>query len=602
MCGFLGIVGELPNDIQATFPVIAEMIKHRGPDQFNTSLTEDSALASARLIVVDPAGGTQPCTLKPNRTLVYNGEIFNFNYEDGISEASSASDTENLYHFLGNENSSLSKLEGQFAFAHWNYEENKLILARDRHGEKPLYYADLGRAVVFGSSADAVAKLANLKASYSKSAITYYLINGHLNSSESIYTGVRQLPPGFQLIWTQENRNIQLKSYLPVSSLKLQQKKTLTDESISELDSIFREVVSKQLVADTKVGVFLSGGLDSSLIAYYASKVSPQIETFSVELAGQNDDVERAEKTAKLLGLEHTSVLFGRKEFNRAIEVYQQKFDTPVTDSGTLPLLTLIEYSKKNLSVALSGEGGDELFAGYPWAYSRFENNKLGISNSSLISYYLRIARKLERKPNKVEHLSNRLIAIEHSKLRPIDKFVNFTNKYQFFSDREINKLNLSLPQFEFTENKFDLQDALKWDRERYLTENLLVKADRASMAFGFEVRLPFLAHSMEEFAKSLDEKALIDSSQGKIILRKLAARVMPELNWDGKKYGLGLSGPTILRFIDIDDELEKLLRIKELRTLNGNVEATVFKEMALRNSRNKWMTFMLLKWFEVRI
>jgi asparagine synthase (glutamine-hydrolysing) len=604
MCGFFGIVGDVEGFDIDSIERSAEMIRHRGPDEFNLKFFDNAAIASARLKVVGSTAGVQPINLNQSDCLVYNGEIFNFNFlqiKYSQIPLSSRSDTENLYHFLnygcGND---CGELEGQFAFANWNVSTGELILVRDRNGEKPLYYRAAKDYLVFSSSADAIINLLDIPKIIDKDSIANYLSNGWLDSNKAFFAGIDQLRPGVKLIWSE--KKIRLETFKR-SPIQLPKNNESLESKVAELEEIFSDVINRQLDADIDVGIFLSGGIDSSLIASFAAEKSKFLNAFSIELPNQNDDVSRSKAIAKSLGIEHHVSVFDEAEFNKSLDIYVNKFDTPISDSGVLSLISLVQNAKKYSSVALAGEGGDELFAGYPWAYSSFVQTRFGEKFPFFENLALRVKRRLTNSVEEEERCSNKMKANLNSSLNPIEVFQRFVSKDFVLDEKEISNMGLELTSQKFpSETPFGLQEALSWDRQHYLVNDLLVKADRSSMALGFELRLPFLSDAMIEFAGNLPPKFLISHEETKIILRRLAEARMPDISWRGQKYGLGVSNKNIADYLDLDSELQMLLSSKNIMDAFSKAEITQINEYFFKNFKSKWMAFMLLKWMGVRV
>jgi asparagine synthase (glutamine-hydrolysing) len=606
VCGFFGVVGDISKFDHESLIETKKYFEHRGPDEFNVAQGFNFHMASARLAVIDPQNGHQPCVSNEKHVLVYNGEIFN---RDEIVEKLSkyaspkSSDTDILYSFLiEHHETKIQDLEGQFAFAFWDQIDESLLIARDVNGEKPLYYYFSDKFAIFSSSAEAVHSVIHTEAEISSTNLASYLEFGYLNTNSSIYNDILQLPPGQVLKWNKKESAANSKSLI---------KKISSDnysfhemkENVERLDKIFMEVVNRQLLADTEVGVFLSGGLDSSLIAHYASLQNAHIQTFSINLPSQNDDHSRARVLSKFIGSRHHELLFDIGEFNKSLAIYQEKFDTPISDSGLLPLISLSKYAKQELSVALAGEGGDELFAGYPWSYQPFLTDSSRPLELEIELFLRKLVRKSRIKVGNTSQWNNRIRNIEIQKLNSSEKYSKYRTKDSYFNSAEVEYIGLKPTGFSVNFNgDFGVREAMLWDRENYLVGDLLVKADRASMSVGLELRLPFLSKSIIEFAEKLPMKQLIDDRQTKIILRELASKKMPSIGWQGAKFGLGLSEINISNYVNLDNELENMFRHKKLSTLGNKVDSEKFRELTFKNGRNKWMVFMLLKWLEIRI
>lgn len=608
MCGFLGIVGDVSTFDLNRFENARIYFEHRGPDEFHISTGKNYFLASARLAVIDPENGQQPCRLELEKIMVYNGEIYNRNrLVDEIDKVIdvNSSDTEILYKFISKfSNSNTNLIEGQYAFGFWDITDEQLILGRDANGEKPLYYYLSSDYVIFSSSADAIRYVITPKLEISRDSVTSFLQNGFIDLDASFYQDINQLAKSSSLTWNRKSNSCEISIHPRIDNkaqIKNQQENSLS--KIEELDNIFKEVIRNQLLADIEVGVFLSGGLDSSLIAYYARENLTELSTFSINLANQNDDHIRASKLSRLLDTNHHEVLLDKVNFNEAIKIYQEKFDVPLADSGLIPLITLSRYAKNYLSVALAGEGGDELFAGYPWAYQPYVERTQNKQSRLVEILMLRVARKFAISDKCKLILSRKIKFLEIANLSDLKKYNEFIKKDEFLSDKELSNLGFTSENQNNTIFKnFGLKEALMYDRDHYLLNNLLVKADRASMSVGFELRLPFLANSMINFAEKLPESNLINQNQTKLILRELASSKMPSISWYGNKFGLGISQNNLKELINLDGELDDYLKIDKFASIDGLVDKEAIRQIALKSDRNKWMFYMLYKWLEIRI
>ena len=604
MCGFFGIVGNTADFDIDTIKRSAELIRHRGPDEFEIRFFDNAVIASARLKVVGSDSGEQPIVSNLSDCLVYNGEIFNFEALQAMHPKiplSSRSDTENLYNFLNfGLDVDFVELEGQFAFANWSISTETLTLARDRNGEKPLYYRIERDYLVFSSSADAITNLMDKPLEMDKDSLSNYLSNGWLDSDKAFFKGIVQLKPGQKLIW--DKKTTKIESFAR-GFKQIVKSKDYIDGKVKELEAIFADVVNRQLDADIDVGIFLSGGLDSSLIAMFAAERSKNLNAFSIELPHQNDDALRSLSIAKTLGINHHVSVFDKAEFDKSLDIYMQKFDTPVSDSGVLPLISLVRNAKKYSSVALTGEGGDELFAGYPWAYSSFVQSRFGKRYPFFENIALRMKRRLTNSVSVEQRCSNRINANLNASQSSVEVFERFASKDNILDKHEIQNMGLAFgSKKSLNDNTFGLREALYWDRQHYLVNDLLVKADRSSMALGFELRLPFLSDAIIDFAENLPPRFLINHKDTKIILRKLAEARMPEIGWRGQKYGLGVSDENIASYVDLDKEVRDLLALRNIKDAFSQGEVIQINENFLKNSRTKWMAFMLLKWMSVRV
>jgi asparagine synthase (glutamine-hydrolysing) len=554
MCGICGIV-----DMRGHRPPVEELeamsraLRHRGPDEQGTFSSGSVALAFRRLSIVDIFGGHQPMgNEERNVWIVFNGEIYNHadlrhDLEERGHRFASHSDTEavvHLYEEYGHD--CVHHLRGMFAFAIWDARYNRLFCARDRLGIKPFYYAIAGDRFAFVSEIKALFELRDFKARLNRRALPEFFTFGYLSAHETLYKNVYKLLPGHHLCLDLATQNVQ-----PQITRYWDLDNSLPEESFSEADyvsqfrELFTETVRGHLMSDVPLGVFLSGGLDSSSIAaVMASLTKEPIQAFSVGYAeNQFSELPYARTVAKHIGAEYNEVILGPDDFLSTLPQLIWHEDEPLVWPSSVALFFVSRLASEKVKVVLTGEGGDELFAGYL-------KYRVALWNLRGAPLYRKVVPRFLRQAVR-KALSSRLgpdwatRKLRHSFLYHPDHFeqIYFDNFYAAFPQHEQSRLftrGLSdeLRDINAYANSMQyfpadglhgnaLNQLLYMDIKTYLLE-LLMKQDQMSMAASIESRVPFLDHKLVEFAARLPARYKLRFSSGKYLLRKAMARQLP--------------------------------------------------------------------------
>lgn len=556
MCGIVGFVGKgSENDLES----MRQAIQHRGPDDHGLYYQEGLGLAHNRLSILDISErGRQPMWSKDRAiAIVFNGEIYNFQelkealISKNLYEFKTSTDTEviiNLYLEYGED--CFSKLNGMFAIAIYDFRSNKLLLARDRLGKKPLYWGVFDGTLIFGSELKAILKHPSFKKEINLRALNKYLAYEYVPTPYSIFEGVYKLEPATCLTFCNNNVKQAMFWQMDFASRDL----SLAD-SLKILDRELDESVKRRLVSDVPLGIFLSGGLDSSAVIYYAQKNSAQkIKTFSIGFEEKSfDESDYARRVSDILGTEHHTQVLSSGEALKIVPHLGEILDEPLADASMIPTLFLSEFAKKHVTVVLGGDGGDELFAGYPTFQAE------------------RVAPLYEKTPRLIKDLIKKLISnipasdVNFSARFKAEKFVDgfeVEQKYRHqrwlgsFSHEQRAKLFKSEVWAKIeTENEYEEIDnylsgltITDW-RNRliylylrtYLMDGVLVKVDRASMFHALEVRAPFLDFTLVDFINSLPYEYKNKGFTTKYILKKLMADKLPRDIVYRKKKGFGV-------------------------------------------------------------
>ena len=616
MCGLLGIVDYKKSINASLFNEMLNSLKHRGPDDEGVEVFSlDSCsifLGHRRLSIIDiSSNGHQPM-LYEHLAIIYNGEVYNFKdiRQDLISEGyafDSNSDTEVIlksYHFWGID--CVERFRGMFAFAIYDSEQQEIIIFRDRAGVKPLYYSQTDNALMFSSELKPLMKYPDFNKEIDFEAVSSYLQFGYIHAPKTIFKAVQKLLPGHYLKYDIESKILVKECYWNINDFYENQ--VAREDIAEELEATIIEAFNLRMIADVPVGVFLSGGIDSSLIAAIVQKYSKiPINTFTIGFEDKKyDESNYAKEIAKYLGTNHTELICNKKDALAIIKKLPKIFDEPFADSSAIPTVLVSELAKKQVSVVLSGDGGDELFCGYP-SYvlmekrfkllSKFPFRKTLRKISNIFSVPIFIQNKFNGKLyNKVIKFKNML---DHDDIVNTFKVAN-----SVFSKDEINGLIREGYFFskDIPATTSNLEKMMISDFKGYLPDDLMIKVDRSTMSTSLEGREPFLDHKIIEFAASIP----ISHKKNKKILKDVLARYMPEHLFIREKQGFGIPINSWLRK-DLKYLVDKYLSeelIKEYDVFNYDYVLRLLELFyAEKNDDSKiWVLLMFQMWFSENI
>ena len=543
MCGIVGIASAFPIASRDWLPDSGDTITHRGPDDAGEWWADDFrvGLSHRRLSIVDlSSAGHQPMRdEKRGLTIVFNGEIYNFReirseLEQCGYSFQSSSDTEVLlaaYEIWGE--GCLSRLNGMFAFALHDARRQTVFLARDRAGEKPMFYHLDKGTLHFGSELKAMLADPSLPRRINPEALDCYLAMGYVPGERCILQGYNKLPAAHALMFDLQSGKAKVWRYWQVPDLTLEAAAGQVDEPrlIDELEMLLEDSVRQQLVADVPVGVLLSGGVDSSLITAMAVRSSSHIKTFTVGFPGHGsmDETEHARLIARHFGTEHIE-LAAQPTTADLIPLLATQFDEPMVDSSMIPTFLVSQLVREHCTVALGGDGGDELFGGYGH-YSRllWMEERLGRIPLPLRKAISFGADKLPVGLKGRNWLQGLGVDFQQG-LPLIASYFDATNRRQLMAKHVGWELVAeSIYNDRIPSHRDLLQRATRMDFQDYLAEDILVKVDRASMLNSLEVRAPLLDYRLIEFAFGKVPSHLKSTSQDKkILLKRLTAKVLP--------------------------------------------------------------------------
>lgn len=544
MCG---IIGFNSNNKELGLKMTGR-IAHRGPDDEGVFCDENVTLGNRRLAILDlsPAGH-QPMTSSDGRLIiVYNGEIYNFKelrkeLESKGHRFASHSDTEvilNGYQEYGQE--FFGQLRGMWAIAIYDKKYRKIVLSRDYFGIKPLFYYFDGRDLAFGSEIKALKEFLdakNKKIRFSKEGVSQYFVLGYTVQPDTVYESIKKVKPG-EII----DFDLTARSFTKSSISWPDEKVSYSEpELFQEFEKLMLDSVKAHLVSDVPVGIFLSGGADSTLIALMMKKLGANLNAFTVRIEGKKD-ADYAKRIADFAGLKYQELNFGKKEFEEQYEKCWQYLDEPIADSSLLPSLTVAKAASEKVKVVLTGEGGDELFWGYP-RYQLLSGLGRMYGPDSVADFfdyfrkpdsgsYLRYIRPFMRR-SRLSYLKNikrDLLGtyIESAAIDP-DAMDRSQAHQAMFGESGGGEPRKTASRGE--------RDIAFMDRNFYLPNDLLYKTDFATMAYSIEARVPFLDRNVLKFADSLpDEWRLKDGVGKRIIKEYLAKNLPPELIFRGKE------------------------------------------------------------------
>lgn len=565
ICGIYSLTGKERPDRKA-LEAMTSTLAHRGPDDEGFFIDERAGLGMRRLAVIDLVTGEQPIETADGRyVIVYNGEVYNFRELRREMESRGRvfrtnTDTEvvlELFAQLGP--ASLERLNGMFALAIYDRREGSLFLARDRMGIKPLYYGVFGDLLIFASEPKGALAHPAMTAAIDREALAEVLANDYVSAPRSIFEGLSKLGGGHTL--TARDGDIMVGRYWtlgpsrePVGSLV---------DATERLEALLADSVERRLVADVPVGVFLSGGVDSSTIAATAARLhGGGVKTYSIGFEDKSFDEARwSALAARHIGTDHHHRTFSARDLVAAVDDLAGILDEPFGDASIVPTWMLSRFAREEVTVALAGDGGDELFAGYPTYQAH-----------ALAPMYERIPRVV--RSHVVGPIVNALpvskgnISFDFQAKRfhagadraPVERHMRWMGSFApeelsgLFVDDYVRPRTLTrlydAAHRAAGDTSTPLEAIQRVDLRTYLQEDILVKTDRASMAASLEVRVPMLDHRIVEFALALPMRWKLRGLTTKWILKKRAARFLPGGIVHRKKKGFGIP---VARWLDSD-------------------------------------------------
>jgi asparagine synthase (glutamine-hydrolysing) len=531
---------------------MSETLIHRGPDSDGTYAADGIALSARRLAIIDLQTGDQPVGNEDGRIqVIQNGELYNYqelrrDLERRGHRFATQGDTEVLVHLYEEHGTAfLDRLRGMFAIALWDSGRRRLVLARDRYGIKPLYYLQAGAELTFASELRALPQ-----GEIDPDAVEAFLAFNSIPAPLTIFREIRKLPPGHLLTW--DDGRVELQRYARPTPASIEELRSDEEaELVEELRARLRDSVRAHLVSDVPVGVLLSGGIDSAaLTALAATETTEPVRTFSIGFEERSfDELADARLVADRYGTRHEELVL-RPDAALLLPVLAEVFDEPFADSSALPTYLVSELASKHVKVALSGEGGDELFGGYYTYTADLLAQRAGRLGP--------LARPLvERLPSSTgrtsfDYKAKRFVRAAH--LPPLERHHAWKEIFSpemraaLTGHRGADPVDLLRARFAETEGAELLARLQDVDLGLYLVDDLLVKTDRASMAHSLEARVPFLDPAVTNFAFSVPSRHKARGLRKKVVLRKAVAPLLPPPLLRRRKRGFSIPAAAWLR------------------------------------------------------
>jgi len=629
---------------------MCQAMYHRGPDDVGTYLDQDTVLGMRRLSIIDLQTGHQPISNEDQTVwVVANGEIYNFQeLRNGLQERGhifqTGSDSEILVHLYEEKGvECLHQLMGMFAFAIWDKRQKRLFLARDRIGIKPLHYALIQDTLIFGSEIKAILQYPLVQRTINPEAVNLYLTYEYIPAPDTIFQSIRKLPPGHFLTIDHDNRhgspvgrcNIHIQQYWDLdyrSKIRMKNKADYQDALLEKLNL----AVKRRLISDVPLGTFLSGGIDSSIVASLMKGLSSDstgslqatgdplttgaplaVDSFNIGFREKSFDESGYAKTvADYLGINHRSQVFDTSTLLDVLPLVADNLDEPLGDASILPTYLLCRFCRKYVTVALSGDGGDELFAGY-YTYQAHRLARLYTLIPRLVRQGV-LEKLINRLPVSTDNFSLDFRAKKFiSGIGYPEEIRHYVWMGSFTPDE---KTDLLQPDFrkaiaghdEFSVIRNYLRSApvedwldavLYLDMKLYLQEDLLAKVDRASMANALEVRVPFLDHEFVNFATRLPSHLKLRGLQTKWLLKQSSQKLLPSSIINRPKKGFGIP---VAKWINAElrplfTEIFAQDKIKAQGIFNPVCIQRLLQEHwsgAFDHRKKLWTLFMFQMWF----
>ncbi len=597
-------------------------IRHRGPDEDGIYLNGRAGMAMRRLAIIDLAGGQQPIHNEERTAwIVFNGEIYNYKelrerLEKLGDKFYTNCDTEVIVHLYDRYGTDCPQhLRGMFAFAIWDERKQELFLARDRVGKKPLLYAQAGGQFIFGSEFSALLVHPDISRDVDREAIHHYLSFMCVPAPLTAYRAIRKLEPGHWLRYTREGEIKTERYWQPDFSRKL---KISEEEAGERAVEILRDAVRVRLMSEVPLGAFLSGGIDSSAVVALMSEASSEpVKTFSIGFEEQDfSELHHARRVAEHVGADHHEFIV-RPDALEVLPTLVEHYGEPYADSSAIPTYYVSRETRRHVTVALNGDGGDEAFAGYErYAAMRLAETYRrlpALMRAGIIEQAVGLLPTSDTKRSRARDMKRFLHA---ASLPTLERYLRWTSvldtetKNEIYTDnfryemKEHEPTAFIAPWFAKANGAGVVDAALLADTMTYLPNDLLVKVDIASMAVSLEARSPFLDHHVLEFAASLPEKLKLRGLTTKYLLKRVLTKILPTENLKRRKMGFGVPIRHWLRGQMNGFLRETLLSERSLKRGIFRPEAVArMVELHTRAERDYahqlWTLMMLELWFK---
>lgn len=626
MCGIVGIIGDSKPVDAALLEGMRDTFVYRGPDDCGAWYSDNSsiALGQRRLSIIDTsAAGHQPM-VDPDSgcVIVFNGEVFNYVEVRAQLQSlgysfTTKTDTEVvLKAYLAYGEECVQHFNGMFAIAIWDPAKAQVFMLRDRLGIKPFYYYLSKDQLFIASEVKAIKYALREKRAVNTSLIDHYMSFGYVPGEHTLLDGIKRLLPGFQAVYTPHNHNFVSRQYWDLPE-QVESDQGL-DHYIEAGRELLNSAIDLRLRSDVPLGIFLSGGIDSSaVVGLLAEKATEQLKTYSVAYDfGQNfNETPYARQVSERFGTDHHELFIKPDSFRDFIPEYVRLMDEPVTESAAISLYMLSQMTTQDVTVVLSGEGSDEVFAGYDWyRYMQFVERYRGIvgqSGASMLSSLANLPGVRNSKLAKYLTLGGFPLEQRHKGISTYDermKSLLYSDAYRdSFRDRSRDQSHAETAEFLaalFNNDRNSLNKMLYFDTKTWLVDDLLIKADRMSMAASLELRVPFLDYRVVEFGARLPIQYKINKGQGKFLLKKMVEGLLPDEIVYRKKMGF----PTPLKLMfqgALKDYSSDLLLAPNARILDFFTREGVGHLLSEHQSgrqdyhRELWQLVVLEEWLQ---
>ncbi|HKW34580.1 MAG TPA: asparagine synthase (glutamine-hydrolyzing) [Candidatus Acidoferrum sp.] len=541
MCGIAGMIGNEPGYSAEAADVhqMCQTIVHRGPDDEGIYVSGRVGLGMRRLSIIDLSTGHQPIHNEDrNLWVVFNGEIYNFPELRPDLEARghrfyTNSDTEVIVHLYEEYGAECVKhLRGMFALALWDQRKQKLLLARDRFGKKPLYYAMDGRRLLFGSEIKAILATAPELAEIAPQGLLSFFHFGYIPDPDTSFKRIKKLPPGHSLEFS--NGQIKIQKYWDLPAYGTYEPKS-EEQCLQELEHRMAEAVRIRLISDVPLGALLSGGVDSSIVVAMMARFSSRpVKTFSIGFAHEDfNESNHARAVAQTFGTEHHE-LYVEPNIEETVHLLTSFLEEPFGDSSIVPTYHVCRLARQHVTVALAGDGGDELFAGYERYGSYLGRRRVRLFPVGMGRWYRESVHPLIPTSWRGRRFLYNL------SLPPRERYIDgvsllptgnrernvFSRDFEAWADKQVSPNDSFLRFLEHGPASDPLSEVQYLDAKTYLPGDILTKVDRMSMANSLEVRAPFLDHLLAEWAAALSPRWKLRFGELKYVLKKLAERL----------------------------------------------------------------------------
>ena len=600
MCGIVGLVTK--KEKENTIKLMNDRIKHRGPDGDGYFIDGDVALGHRRLSIIDLSSGDQPMFNEDGSVVtVFNGEIYNYQElkEELIAlghDFKTKSDTEVLVHGYEEWHTDLPKhLRGMFAFAIYDKNKNEVFLARDNFGIKPLYFAKMNDTFMFASEIKAFLDVPDFEKVFNESILETYLEFSFVPTNETFFKGVHRLDAGCSLLY--KDGEIKLNKYF---KLDFKEEDMSFEDAVKNISDVMKDSVEKHLIADVEVGSFLSSGIDSS---YIVSLAKPD-KTYTVGYENKKyDETMYAKDLAEKLGIKNESKIITKEEYLENISKIMYHLDEPTSDPAAISLYFVAKLASKDLKVVLSGEGADEFFGGYNYYREEVDYkfyNKLPYCVRHIIGKIASIfpeGRGFNFLVRRGEKLENSYIGVNRNFSSKMAKKV-LKNNY------ELKAIDVTKEIYNEFKNYSNIDKMQAIDINFWLMKDILLKADRMTMASSIEGRVPFIDKEVFKVASHLPFDYKVTKENTKVALRAAAKEVIPTEAYKKKKLGFPVPVREWIKEGDFKEEVEK--------TLNSDVANKYFNTKIINkmfedhingkkdNYRKIWTIYTFIKWYQV--